>query len=238
MEAALERAQPRRLRRAAHPPAAAPPRGSTRGAAGPGAPAGLRAGPSAPTPAAGATLAPHRARRARPRLSPARYATRAEDEPPSPRCPAASPAPRGYHAAQADVLVIGEDKHHVGPPGLPDCPRRAEQQQQGQRQRPEQRGGAHGGAHGGAGRVGAATGAERPRSRSSSARPPRPRHMTRARGAGSRGPAPPPSGPRAEALPGREFRAPLLRAGHSHGRRSDRVEPALLGRIMVISAKQ
>lgn len=86
------------------------------------------AGPSAPTPGPEG-LSPHSA----PLTA----------LPPAPR-----PPPQGYHAAQADILVVGEDKHHVGPQRLPDCPRRAEQQHRGQRQRAEQRGGGHGGAGG------------------------------------------------------------------------------------------
>lgn len=35
---------------------------------------------------------------------------------------------RGYHAAQADVLVVGEDEHHVGPSRLPGCAHRAQHQ--------------------------------------------------------------------------------------------------------------
>lgn len=58
---------------------------------------------------------------------------------------------RGYHAAQADVLVVGEDEHHVGPPRLPGRPRRAQHQQRGQRQPPDDGGGGGGGRHGGGG---------------------------------------------------------------------------------------
>lgn len=85
--------------------------------------------------------------------------------------------PRGYHAAQADVLVVGEDEHHVGPPRLPGCPRGAQHQQRGQRQPP----GYHGGGHGAVERTG-----EPPGGGTEEAGTARPRDETRAGGATGR----------------------------------------------------
>lgn len=60
---------------------------------------------------------------------------RAPCEPPRPARPAVGGRgpgeARGYHATQADVLVISEDEHHVGPPRLSGCARRAQYQQRG-----------------------------------------------------------------------------------------------------------